>query len=197
MPYTQYGIASRNQPHGFIGSPDSPANGSTLTLLHQRQKPSPDLCEQRRRNESITDYTRAARQWRKAAVWPFIDVMLGNNDPAWRIIQTDGLTNARRNLDTNGIARRWTMRDRHNDDEAWIDRRIRGRHETSWTFLALVAAGDGIPAPQIVVPKDEAEPRFRQRHQGPPMTSAHPDAHVRNPSPRHGRPRSPRATHPS
>lgn len=89
--------------------PNSSANGRAPTLLNQRQKLSPDLGEQRRRDEPITEHTWAARQWREAAIRPFIDIMLGYYDPAWRVIQTDGLTDARRNLDANGIARGWSQ----------------------------------------------------------------------------------------
>src|SRR6266446_344031 len=56
------------------------------------------------------------------------------------------------------------MRDRQDDDEAGLQRRIAGGDETGRAVLTLVAADRGLPQPQVIVSDNEAGLRLRHRH---------------------------------
>src|SRR5882724_3165475 len=56
------------------------------------------------------------------------------------------------------------MRDRQDDDEAGLQRRIAGGDETGRAVLTLVAADRGLPQPQVIVSDNKAGLRVRHRH---------------------------------
>jgi hypothetical protein len=126
---------------------DSTSDAATAAFLVQFNELGLDLSEKAGRDEAVAEYPGSAGERNEAAIRPFIDVVVGNDHPTRRIIQSERLANSRRNLDANRFACRRRVGDWQENDETRCRSNIRGSDETSRTVLALLASGSRLAGP--------------------------------------------------
>ena len=165
----------------------------TLSLLVQRQEFGFHLGKQAGRDETITEDAGPSWQRCQPAVRPLVDIVLGDDYPARRVVQAEPLSDLGRYPDAHGVLAGPGMCDRQNDHEA---RRSRGLHrsdETGRPLLSRVSTGGGLRRPKIVVADDETWLRLRQGHDARRATTStgRRALHAPDPSPPGVPPRQP------
>src|SRR5882724_12416142 len=113
---------SRSPPILHIGDfpyirSQSAAHRAALVLSSEFEEPGFDLREQAGWNEAIAEHAGLPRYRGKTSVRPFVDVVLGYDDPAPRIVETNCLFDLRRNLNSDRIAVGRRMGNRQYDHE--------------------------------------------------------------------------------
>ena len=105
-------------------APQSTAHGAALLRASQFKETGLDRRDQSRWDEIVAEGVRQTGQRRQSGIGPFIDIVFRHDHPARRVVEAQGLSDARRDFGAQRIARGRCMGDRQQHDVARTNCRI-------------------------------------------------------------------------